>query len=70
MSVPWAMLTPHEEQARKNHGQTLERLAERRGLSPSEILWIIRGQRWEMKEIPHAEQQLEEAVAAFEAANK
>ena len=30
--IPWAMLVPHEAQARRNHGgQSLERLAERGG---------------------------------------
>jgi hypothetical protein len=45
-SVPWAFLAPHEPQARANHGQTLERLAARGGLGVSEMLDIVRGQRW------------------------
>ena len=41
LTVPWAMLAEHEAQARANHGQTLERLAARMGLSTQEILAII-----------------------------
>ncbi len=44
--VPWALLAPHEAQAQINHGQSLERLAERGGLSPCEALAIIEDRRW------------------------
>lgn len=40
-SLPWEMIAPHEEQARENHSQTLKRLAERGGLSPTEALAIL-----------------------------
>lgn len=43
-SVPWAFVAPHEAQARANHDQTLERLAQRGGLSPSELVAIVRGE--------------------------
>lgn len=36
-SVPWAIVAPHERRAELNHGQTLERLAERGGLTLVEI---------------------------------
>ena len=36
-SVPWSVVAPHEAQAKRNHDQTLERLAERGGLSPEEM---------------------------------
>lgn len=42
-SIPWAMIAPHEAQARKNHDQTLERLAQRGGLSPAEALCVMDG---------------------------
>lgn len=38
--IPWNLIAPHENQARKNHFQSLERLAERGGLSPEE-LWCV-----------------------------
>ncbi len=37
--VPWAFAESFRKQAERNHDQTLERLAERGGLSPQEI-WI------------------------------
>lgn len=43
--LPWRLVAPYEEQARRNHGQTLERLAQRGGLSPSEIHSIVHGLR-------------------------
>lgn len=43
-SMPMVMLS--EKQAMKNHGQTLERLAERGGICPSEALSIIDGLHW------------------------
>ena len=45
-SVPWALVEPHEKQAWKNHGQTLERLAERGGLDPTELLAVLEDRRW------------------------
>lgn len=39
-SVPWSLVEPHAAQAKTNHSQTLERLAERGGLSPAE-LWCL-----------------------------
>jgi hypothetical protein len=44
--IPWPMIAPHEKQARSNHSQSLERLAERGGLGCSEAIDIMRGARW------------------------
>lgn len=40
-SVPWNLVAPHEEQAHRNHGQTLGRLAARGGLSPAELVAVL-----------------------------
>ena len=45
-SVPWEFIAPHEAQARRNHDQTLQRLAERGGLSVKEMLAVLIGQHW------------------------
>src|SRR5208337_3842932 len=45
--VPWSLLAPHEAQARRNHDQTLARLAERGGLCPSEMVDVIEGRGWD-----------------------
>lgn len=39
--IPYEVLLSHEERAIQNHGQTLERLAERGGLSWFEILCVL-----------------------------
>lgn len=45
-SIPWAILAPHEQQAQRNHRQSLKQLAERGGLAVSEAIAIINGLRW------------------------
>ncbi len=42
-SVPWDFVAAHREQCVQNHSQSPERLAERHGLSPEEMLAVIRG---------------------------
>lgn len=44
--IPWGLIAPHEAQAKSNHGQTLDRLAERGGLSHTEAIDIIQGRKW------------------------
>lgn len=48
--IPWSILKAHEDQAIKNHDQTLDQLAARGGLDPCEIVAILDGmgfhQRW------------------------
>lgn len=45
--IPWDMLSPHAAQATRNHGQTLERLAQRGGLGVSEAIAILQDQPWQ-----------------------
>lgn len=45
-TVPWAAVEEHAEQANRNHGQTVQRLAERGGLAPSELLAVLEDRRW------------------------
>ena len=40
-SVPWRMIEPFDLQARRNHGQSLERLASRGGCDPGEVWCIV-----------------------------
>lgn len=44
--IPWAMIAPHEVQARANHSQSLARLAERGRLCAAEALDVLEGRRW------------------------
>lgn len=41
-SVPWSFVAPHADAAQRNHGQSLERLADG-GLDPYELLCLVRG---------------------------
>jgi hypothetical protein len=45
-SFPLSVIAPHEAQAKKNHYQTLKRLAERGGLSPSEAVAVLEDRQW------------------------
>lgn len=42
-AVPWSLMAPAEVSVRRNHMQTLERLAQRGGLSACEALCALRG---------------------------
>lgn len=44
--VPYDIIAPHEAQALNNHGQTLQRLAERGGLSWGELMAILTDSKW------------------------
>jgi len=44
--IPFAMLVPHEAQAKRNHYQSLDRLAQRGGLSACEALAILEDRPW------------------------
>lgn len=46
VNLPWEAILPHEAQAKKNHGQSLERLAERGGLSACEAIAILEDRDW------------------------
>lgn len=53
-SVPWSMIAPHDKQARDNHDQSLERLAERGGLSPLEAICVLEDRRCRRGEMTEA----------------
>jgi hypothetical protein len=64
--VPWSLLAPHEQRALDNHDQTLERLAERGGLAPCEMLAIIENRRWRSMPLEDAIDLLKAVVDAHE----
>lgn len=45
--IPLNIIKQHEEQAFKNHGQTLKRLAERGGLSWIETLCVLEDRKYD-----------------------
>lgn len=46
LPTPWPVITPHALQVQRNHGQSLKRLAERGGLSVSEIVAVLEDRSW------------------------
>ena len=58
-AIPWAMISPYETQAHKNHSQSLEELARRGGLGALEALWILDEAGWDSS-------RMEEHVAMVE----
>lgn len=53
IALPWDVIAPHAAQAQRNHGQTLERLAERGGLGPDEAVAVLENRPW--RRMPRAE---------------
>lgn len=49
--IPHEVLIPHEKQAVINHGQTLQTLAERGGLTWYEIIKILKDEKWSTEDI-------------------
>jgi hypothetical protein len=45
-SVPWDLVKDHENQAKRNHSQSLTHLAERGGLSPKELWCVVHDMRF------------------------
>lgn len=72
-SVPWEKIAPYEKQACGNHSQTLQRLAERGGLSPGEIRCAVeekglfRGRKWDEAQQAEDVTWLKQWLAAEEA---
>lgn len=64
-SIPWAMIAPHEQQAQRNHCQTLHRLAERGGLCPSEAVAVLEDRPWSSMDEDAATARLRVLVAEF-----
>lgn len=63
--VPWAMVEAHAKQADCNHGQTVQRLAERGGLAPCELVAVLEDRRWHSMDDPKAWAAIWRHVAAF-----
>ncbi len=63
--APWAMMAAHERQAESNHGHTIQRLAERGGLSPCEALAVIEDRRWTRLPVDEANEKLRAAIEVW-----
>ncbi len=45
-TIPWAVIAPFEDVCKANHAASLERVAERGGLSIGEAIDVLKGQKW------------------------
>ena len=61
LEIPMDFL--NEEWAQKNHSQSLERLAERGGLDPTEVIANIEHRSWKKMDIAEALKQLQNFMA-------
>ena len=76
--LPWHVIAPHAKQAMSNHGQTLQRLAERGGLSFCEAAAILEDRKWvsivwpkgQERDTDPAQDYLEKLIAQRAAAQK
>jgi hypothetical protein len=65
--IPWAMLEPHDEQAKRNHGgQNLQVLRRRHGISACEALAILDDREWRSIPTKAAHDELERRIADWE----
>lgn len=60
--VPWELVAEHEGQCQRNHSQTPTRLAERGGLSMSELLCVLENRRPPFAEERSAEVRVQKIV--------
>jgi hypothetical protein len=64
-SIPWDLIAPHERRADLNHGQTLQELARRGGLSVTEAVAVIQDRRWHRMEVRQAVEELNGLVERY-----
>lgn len=62
-AIPWEAVAGHARQADANHGQTLNRLAERGGLSPCEAVAVIEDRKWQHMDQASARIKLMQLIA-------
>ena len=65
ITIPWAMMAPHEAQAAKNHLQSLETLARRGGLGRCEACAVLEDREWRKMTDGEADAKLAEHVRSF-----
>lgn len=70
IALPWPMMAPHEKQAQRNHSQSLERLAERGGLSACEACAVLDDREYRRMTRPEAHARLKDLFIAWVAAGQ
>jgi hypothetical protein len=64
-AIPWDLIAPFEAQALINHDQSLQRLAERGGLSPDEMLAVMENRKFKRMSLEDAVEGLKGKLAGF-----
>jgi hypothetical protein len=64
IAIPWSVIAPHARQAWDNHSQTLDRLAQRGGLSRCEAVAVLEDRPWRKMDQIEAERRLANIIAA------
>lgn len=49
-SIPWFIASQYDRQIQRNHGQSLEAIAERGGLDPSELWFVVQAKSYDNNE--------------------
>lgn len=65
LQVPWEMMLEHEDQARRNHSQSIALLASRGGLGVDEACAVLQDRPWQSMEFAGANAVLRTLVAAW-----
>lgn len=65
-TIDWRMIEPHEDQADRNHGQTLRMLHSRGGLSACEALAVLEDRPWRKMTLDEAYDKLAEKVRQYQ----
>jgi len=68
-NIPWDVVAPHEKQAVKNHGQTLQQLSERGGLDYTEVLAVLEDRDYARMEQRIAKEKVFQIVTEFTSLN-
>lgn len=63
--LPFEMILPHEQQAQRNHSQSLKLLASRGGLSACEALAVLEDRPWRRMDEAKANDALCRAIATW-----
>nr|WP_295941241.1 hypothetical protein [uncultured Acidovorax sp.] len=63
--LTWTLIEPHRQQAMDNHGQTLEKLADRGGLSFCEAAAILEDRKWSKIVWPAGHERAEDPARCY-----
>lgn len=69
IGLPWPMMATHERQAKINHDQTIQRLAERGGLSACEACAVLEDREYHRMTVAESHTRLKDLFQMWVMAN-